>query len=97
MTWLTRLFVPDRSHLWYNVVYHDPRVLMRSLCDVEQPPRIDTLRVLLRMPLVTPDGDGYSEEQVEAAYTAFLEWYEGKGKTGQSSPTSVPSTDSPAV
>ncbi len=85
----------NRDHLWrcpLTRTFHDPRVLMRQLCE-QTPLTLPRVRLLLRLTQeVTPAGRGYSEEQVEAAYEAFLKWYEGKGATGQSSPTPAPST-----
>jgi len=87
----------NRDHLWRCPLsrrYYDPRVLMRSLCAVT-PLTVDRVRDLLALDRVGPTGRGFSEEQVENAYEAFLKWYEGKDKTGQSSPTPAPSTGAP--
>jgi len=89
---------PSKSHLWrcpLTGAYHDPRVLMRRLAALD-PFGVDGIRSVLGAPEVTRWGTGYSEEQVERAYLAFTEWYSGKGATARTSPTSAPSTDSPA-
>lgn len=92
-------FFRDRKpHLWrcpLTGAYHDPRVLMRRLAALD-PFGVDGVRSVFGAPEVTRWGTGHTEEQVEQAYLAFLEWYEGKEGTARSSPTSAPSTDSPA-
>lgn len=101
LTWFKRIVSPDRSHLWRNrftAKYHDPAVLLRDLYAVGDVVTAEALRPLLDMRrLVDADGSGFAESQVERAYLDFLEWLEGKGVTARTSPTSAPSTDSPAT
>lgn len=102
MTFIRRLFRrQDPPHLWRNPVtglFHDPRVLLRRIHALPSPLDARALRdPLLMGELVTPDGRGYAESQVEGAYEAFLGWLAGKERTARTSPTSAPSTDSPAA
>lgn len=98
---MMRWFRTNRDHLWCCPLtggYHDPRVLIRALCDLPDPLGISDLRRVMRLTaVVTADGHGFSEAQVEDAYNRFLAWYEGKGSTAGTSPTPAPSTASPAT